>query len=126
MAAIRSRNTAPELVVRRYLYGRGLRYRLHARDLPGRRDIVFRRLRIAVFIHGCFWHQHPGCAAAVIPKSIRPFWRKKLLENRERDRRAVARLRRADWRVVTLWECAISEKVLNRLYLHITSPARGC
>jgi len=125
MAAIRGRNTTPELTVRRYLHGRGLRYRVHACDLPGRPDIVIRRLHIAVFIHGCFWHQHPGCPAAAMPKSNRAFWRRKLLGNRERDRRTVARLRRAGWRVFTLWECALSERALNRLYLRITSPVSG-
>lgn len=122
MAAIRGRNTTPELTVRRYLHGRGLRYRLHVRDLPGRPDIVIRRLRTAVFIHGCFWHQHPGCPAAVMPKSNRTFWRTKLLGNRDRDRRTVSRLRRAGWRVFTVWECALSERTLDRLYRRIKSP----
>ena len=122
MAAIRGRNTTPELTVRRYLHGRGLRYRLHVRDLPGRPDIVIRRLRTAVFIHGCFWLQHPGCPGAVMPKSNRTFWRTKLLGNRERDRRTTARLRRAGWRVYTIWECGLSDRALDRLYRRITSP----
>lgn len=124
MAAIKGRDTSPELTVRRFLHDRGLRYRLHARNLPGRPDIVIRRLRTVVFVHGCFWHQHTGCRFAVMPKSNRVFWEAKLLGNRKRDRRTAALLRRAGWRVCTIWECSLSEGSLERLYGQITSPAR--
>lgn len=122
MSAIRGRDTSPELVVRRYLHAQGLRYRLHVRTLPGRPDIVIRRLRTVIFIHGCFWHQHAGCRYATMPKSNRAFWRAKLLGNVARDRRNSARLRRMGWRVLTIWECDLSAASLARLYGRITSP----
>ena len=121
MAAIHGRNTSPELVVRRFLYSRGLRYRIHCANLPGRPDVVIRRLQAVVFIHGCFWHQHVGCRYAVMPKTNRPFWIRKLGANQLRDRRATARLRRTGWHVFTIWECEIGKRELVRLYRRIAS-----
>ena len=125
MSSIRGRDTAPELVVRRFLHGRGLRYRLHGPRLPGRPDIVLRRLKTVVFVHGCFWHLHAGCRFAVLPKSNRSFWRTKLLGNRARDSRNVARLRRAGWRVFTVWECDLGASSLERLYRRLTAVQRS-
>jgi len=126
MAAIRGRHTKPELVVRRYLHSRGLRYRLHCSSLPGRPDLVFRRLRTVVFVNGCFWHQHAGCRFAVLPRSNAVFWRVKLRGNQLRDRRNAGRLRWAGWRVFTIWECDLSERSLARLFRAVTasSPPR--
>ncbi len=124
MAAIRGQHTKPELVVRRYLHCRGLRYRLHGRGLPGRPDLVFRRLKTVVFIHGCFWHRHSGCRNAVLPKSNTAFWLAKLTGNQARDRRNAVRLRRAGWRVLTIWECELNESSLARLHRKITAPVR--
>jgi len=124
MAAIRGQHTKPELLVRRYLHSRGLRYRLHGRGLPGRPDLVFRRLKTVVFIHGCFWHRHTGCHNAVLPKSNAAFWLAKLTGNQARDRRNAVRLRRAGWRVLTIWECELNETSLARLYRKITAPVR--
>lgn len=125
MAAIRGRHTKPELIVRRYLHGRGLRYRLHG-PLPGRPDLVFRRLRTVVFVHGCFWHRHPGCRFAVLPRSNVAFWRAKLSGNRKRDLRNARRLRRDGWRVLIIWECDLSERALGRLYRALTASASRC
>jgi DNA mismatch endonuclease (patch repair protein) len=119
MSSIRGRNTRPELVVRSYLHSRGLRFRIHQRNLPGRPDIVLPRFKVAIFVNGCFWHQHPGCRFAVMPKSNRRFWNTKLKGNRLRDVRNVRRLRRAGWRVSSIWECALGEESLNRLYRRI-------
>lgn len=124
MSAIRGRNTNPELIVRRFLHARGLRFRLHVRDLPGRPDIVIRRLRTAVFVHGCFWHRHAGCRFAVLPKTNAVFWQTKLEGNQVRDRRNVSRLRRAGWRVLIIWECDLTIASLERLYRRITLPLR--
>jgi DNA mismatch endonuclease (patch repair protein) len=124
MSSIRGRNTAPELVVRHFLHSRGLRYRIHVTALPGKPDIVLRRLRTVVFVHGCFWHQHPGCRFAVLPKSNRAFWNAKLAGNQRRDRLTAARLRRAGWRVLTIWECALTDAGLERLYRKIMAPSR--
>lgn len=107
MAGIRGKNTAPELTVRRALFAAGLRFRLHRKDLPGKPDIVLPGRKIAIFVHGCFWHQHAGCRYAKIPASNRDFWVRKLLANVARDQRAVSDLRTAGWRVLIVWECFV-------------------
>lgn len=110
MRLIRGRDTKPEWIVRRALHAAGLRYRLHARELPGRPDIVFRMARVAVFIHGCFWHQHPdpNCRLARMPKSRRDFWEPKLMGNRSRDEAVRATLEQGGWRVIEIWECQLA------------------
>ena len=125
MALIRGRDTGPELVVRKFLYSRGLRYRLHCPDLPGRPDIVFRRFRSVVFVHGCFWHQHSNCRYAVLPKSNRRFWLSKLKGNHLRDLRNEKLLRQTGWRVFTIWECALGESGLDRLYRRIIAASHA-
>lgn len=114
MSGIRSTNTQPELRVRRYLHQHGLRFRLHVRDLPGRPDIVLPKYRTVVQVHGCFWHQHPGCRFAARPKSHRTFWMKKLLSNRRRDGRVTAELQSEGWRVFVVWECQTTRSSLLR------------
>ncbi|MDE2937161.1 MAG: very short patch repair endonuclease [Chloroflexota bacterium] len=109
MSRIRSKDTKPELLVRRLVHGMGYRYRLHAKDLPGRPDLVFRSRRKVVFVHGCFWHRHDGCRANRLPKTRREFWRSKLEGNARRDDRNVAALVALGWRVHVVWECETSE-----------------
>jgi DNA mismatch endonuclease (patch repair protein) len=109
MARVRSKNTAPELLVRRLVHSMGYRYRLHDRTLPGTPDLVFRKAQKVIFVHGCFWHRHARCDLARWPKSREEFWRPKLLGNAERDRRNIVRLRRDGWRVLILWECQLSK-----------------
>lgn len=106
MGAIRAKDTSPEIAVRRYLFSQGYRFRLHKRNLPGRPDIVFPRMKKAIFVHGCFWHAH-GCALANIPKSNRDFWLKKFNRNRERDQRKLDQLTALGWKVLVIWECEI-------------------
>jgi DNA mismatch endonuclease, patch repair protein len=108
MAGIRSKNTAPELLLRRHLFAAGFRFRLHVRGMPGRPDLVFPRFRSAVFVHGCFWHQHQGCRYATTPASNAEFWKRKFADNRARDARSIAELISHDWRVLTVWECELS------------------
>ena len=105
MAGIRGRDTRPEIAVRRMAHRMGLRFRLHRKDLPGRPDLVFVRHRVAVFVHGCFWHHHRGCKYAHIPKSRVSFWREKFTQNTARDDRNAKALRDLGWRVLTIWEC---------------------
>jgi DNA mismatch endonuclease (patch repair protein) len=115
MSGIRGRDTKPEMVVRRSLHARGLRFRLHDRSLPGRPDMVLPRYRATVLIHGCFWHRHPGCRLAYEPKSNTEFWSSKLARNVERDAAAAEALRTLGWRVFTVWECDLSEARLTQL-----------
>lgn len=109
MARIGSKNTAPELTVRRLLHGLGYRFRLHRRGLPGTPDIVFPGRRRAIFVHGCFWHGH-GCRIGKPPKSRPEFWAPKLDRNKARDEENCDALRRAGWDVAVVWQCEVKEK----------------
>jgi DNA mismatch endonuclease (patch repair protein) len=114
MAAIKGKNTSPEIIVRSILHRAGLRFRLHDKKLPGRPDIVLPKHRVAVFVHGCFWHFH-GCEKSVWPKTRAAYWRAKILGNRRRDRRVATALLDAGWRVEAIWECEINERAIARL-----------
>ncbi|MCY1222708.1 Very short patch repair protein [compost metagenome] len=109
MARVRAKDTGPEMVVRRLVHGMGYRYRLHRRSLPGTPDLMFPGRRKVIFVHGCFWHRHPGCAAARVPKARQEFWLAKLQGNSERDSRNVRALRRQGWGVMTIWECELKD-----------------
>lgn len=109
MAGIKGKNTKPELVVRKLAYGMGFRYRLHRKDLPGSPDLVFSRLKKVIFVHGCFWHRHPGCRFAYTPKSNTRFWLDKLESNMKRDSLALAALDTLGWEVLIVWECETSD-----------------
>ena len=104
MQSVKSKNTGPELIVRRLLHGMGYRYRLHRKDLPGRPDIALISRRKAIFVHGCFWHGH-GCPKGRLPKSRLEYWKKKLDENKKRDRTKQEQLRSLDWHVLVIWQC---------------------
>lgn len=106
MSRIRGRDTKPEMLVRRGLHSRGMRYRLHDRKLPGRPDLVFSQFNAVVFVHGCFWHAH-NCALSELPATRQNFWKNKLEGNAERDRKAIETLQLAGWRVLVIWECAL-------------------
>ncbi|HVE11476.1 MAG TPA: very short patch repair endonuclease [Paraburkholderia sp.] len=106
MSGIRGRNTKPELLIRSLLHRRGFRFRLDARDLPGRPDIVLPRYRAVIFVHGCFWHGH-DCALFKWPQTRPEFWRDKIGRNRTNDAKAQAALRERGWRVATVWECSL-------------------
>ncbi len=109
MAGISGKNTQPELLVRKELHRRGLRYVLDGAGLPGRPDLVFPKWKVAVFVHGCFWHWH-GCSFSKMPANNRPFWQAKLSTNSSRDTVALLTLVSAGWRVATIWECALRGK----------------
>ena len=119
MSGIRGKDTKPELQVRRYLHRRGLRFRLHVRDLPGSPDVVLPKHNAVVEVQGCFWHRHPECEKAVIPSSNRSFWEEKLIKNRERDAMNHMRLRELGWRVFVVWECEITAERLEQLVQEI-------
>ena len=128
MSRIRGRDTKPEMLIRRGLHAKGLRFRLHRRDLPGRPDLVFPQHKACLFVHGCFWHGH-DCPLFQLPDTRRDFWRAKIDRNRERDRQAMDALRQSGWRVLVIWECALrgparrsAEHVLDRCAGFITRP----
>ena len=110
MRAVRSKNTGPEMIVRRLVHGMGYRYRLHAPDLPGKPDLVFRSRKRAVFVHGCFWHGHSDCARAARPSDNAAFWATKLERNINRDAEQQAALAREGWRSLIIWECQMKDK----------------
>lgn len=107
MAAVRSKDTKPELLVRRFLWSKGIRYRLHAASVPGRPDVVVRRLKLAIFVHGCFWHGHEGCSRGRLPKSKLGYWRPKIDNNRSRDAAIAEQLHQEGWYQIVVWECQL-------------------
>lgn len=119
MSKVKSKHTKPELLVRRLVHKNGYRFRLHPAGLPGKPDLVFKRIRKIVFVHGCFWHRHSkaGCPFARMPKSKTDFWMPKLEANRLRDRRNVRALRSVGWKVLVVWECELRhiEQLENKL-----------
>lgn len=116
MAGIRGKNTKPELLIRKLLHRRGFRYRLHARNLPGKPDLVLPKYGAVIFIHGCFWHGH-DCPYFKWPSTRSEFWRGKILKNQQNNEKAYKALTDLDWRVLTVWECATRKKALNILGL---------
>ena len=114
MRAVKSGDTAPELIVRRLIHAMGYRYRLHGSDLPGKPDVVLPRLGKAIFIHGCFWHRHAGCRQASTPATRPEFWAAKFAANMARDAVVEDRLITAGWRVATVWECALRKEALSQ------------
>ena len=110
MSRIRSKNTKPEEVVRKYLFSHGFRYRKNDNRYPGKPDLVLPKYKTAVFVHGCFWHQHPGCRNARIPENNREYWQRKFDRNRQRDKEEQKKLEDMGWHVIVVWECEISNK----------------
>ena len=118
MSRIRGKDTGPEMRLRKLLHRAGYRFRLHARNLPGKPDIVLPKYRSAIFVHGCFWHRHEGCALATVPKTRADFWAAKFEATIERDRRKTQQLKALGWRVITVWQCELESdagQVLTRV-----------
>ena len=125
MARIRGKDTTPEVCLRRELHSLGLRYRLHARDLPGSPDIILRPSRLAVFVHGCFWHRHEGCKLTTTPKTNELFWQEKFARNVARDTAVQAELTKLGWESIVVWECQTKDQnQLSRVAAHIAFQAR--
>lgn len=124
MSRIRAKNTKPELIVRRYLFAAGYRFRLHMKDLPGKPDIVLPKYRTVIFVHGCFWHGHEGCKYYVVPKTKTEWWLNKIGRNRQKDIEHVKKLKSEKWNVVILFECELKkhliDSTLNRLVEKLT------
>lgn len=125
MAAIRGKDTKPEILVRKFLFSKGLRYRLNNRKLPGSPDIVLKKYKTVIFVDGCFWHGHEGCKYFRLPKSNTPFWEAKITRNIERDKETTQALTALGWKVISIWECELRNKsnreaALNKLLNDIT------
>ena len=110
MSAIKSKNTKPEIAVRKLLHSMGYRFRLHRKDLPGSPDIVLPKYKTVIFVHGCFWHRHQNCKYASNPKTRREFWEKKFKENIERDKKTQEKLKNLGWKTKIVWECEIKKQ----------------
>ena len=121
MRRIRSRDTKPEMIVRRLIHGMGFRFRLHVAALPGKPDIVLPRLKRIVEVRGCFWHQHPGCIDSHVPKTRIKYWVPKLENNQRRDKENKNKLRLLGWRTIVVWECEVrdTKKLSRRLALFL-------
>ena len=107
MSAIKSKNTKPEIAVRKLLHSMGYRFRLHRKDLPGSPDIVLPKYKTVIFVHGCFWHRHENCKYATTPKTRKEFWEKKFRENINRDNLNQANLSLKGWKIIIIWECQL-------------------
>lgn len=127
MSKIKSRNTKPEIIVRRYLFSKGFRFRKNDKRYPGCPDIVLPKYRICIFVNGCFWHVHKGCKYFVWPGNNKEFWHKKLTENVERDKRHYQSLRNMGWKVIIIWECELKranrDNTLSWLLKEIDRPS---
>jgi DNA mismatch endonuclease (patch repair protein) len=110
MAHISSKNTKPEIIIRKALFAKGYRYRINYNKLPGKPDIVLPKYKTVIFLHGCFWHAHENCNDAHLPKSNTEFWRKKIGSNEERDKKNMEQLKNLDWSIIIVWECEIKKK----------------
>jgi DNA mismatch endonuclease (patch repair protein) len=125
MSQIRSGNTKPELLVRKFLHANGFRYSLHKKTLPGKPDIVLPKYKTIIFVHGCFWHGHANCKYFVVPKTRTAWWRNKINTNKANDAKAVKALKKEGWKVITVWECKLkpakAERTLASLIKNIYS-----
>ena len=113
MSQIRSKATKPEIIVRKWLWAHGYRYRLNVKSVPGKPDIVMRKYRTAIFVNGCFWHGHEGCKLFVIPKTNTEFWKNKIENNRARDQKNYQLLIDAGWQVIVVWQCNLTKEKIE-------------
>lgn len=107
MSQISGKDTKPEMLVRKFLHANGFRYRLHAKDLPGKPDLVLPKYNSVIFVHGCFWHAHEGCKYFKIPETRTEWWKEKLYGNKERDKKNIEKLKKEGWNVIVVWECEL-------------------
>jgi DNA mismatch endonuclease (patch repair protein) len=125
MASIRSKDTKPELTVRRFLYSNGYRYRLHSKDLPGKPDIVLKKYKAAIFVNGCYWHRHTNCKYCYTPKTNTEFWQEKFSKNVLRDKNNYFKLNELGWKVIIVWECDVLNGSFKKDLINIIRRASG-
>jgi len=121
MSKIRSKDTKPEMLVRKYLHSQGFRYRIHVKTLPGKPDIVLPKYKVVIFVNGCFWHGHVGCKYYVVPKTRPDWWLNKITTNITNDRLATNKLLEQGWKVIEVWECELKKKSINQTFLSLKS-----
>ncbi|MDD4992826.1 MAG: DNA mismatch endonuclease Vsr [Paludibacter sp.] len=126
MSKISSKETKPEILVRKYLFAKGFRYRKNVKELPGKPDVVLPKYKIIIFIHGCFWHGHEGCKKSALPTTNLEFWKDKLEKNKERDKSDILKLQEIGWKVIVIWQCelkniAFRNNRLEKLVAEITT-----
>lgn len=114
MSQIKGKDTKPEILVRKFLFANGIRYRLHDKRLPGKPDMVFPKYKKVVFIHGCFWHGHENCKYFVVPKTRTEWWLNKINSNKKKDAESVYALKKQGWKVITIWECELKPKTKDK------------
>lgn len=125
MSRIKGKDTKPEILVRKYLFSQGFRYRLYRKDLPGKPDIVLPKYHTVIFIHGCFWHGHEGCRYFVIPKTRTEWWVEKINANKENDRKNCGLLQEMKWDVITVWECDLRKEKREKTLLRISEELKN-
>ncbi|HNV29850.1 MAG TPA: very short patch repair endonuclease [Cyclobacteriaceae bacterium] len=113
MSQIKGKDTKPEMLVRKFLFSKGFRYRLHVKTLPGKPDIVLPRYKTVIFVHGCFWHGHEGCKYFVVPKTRTDWWLNKINTNKANDQKAIALLKKDHWKIIILWECELKPATIK-------------
>ncbi|MFC0513106.1 very short patch repair endonuclease [Mucilaginibacter angelicae] len=124
MSRIRNKDTKPEMLVRRFLFSQGFRYRLHDKKLPGKPDIVLSKYKTVIFIHGCFWHGHEGCRYFVVPKTRTDWWLNKIGTNIANDKKALISLESLGWHVFEIWECDLKKSKAEQTLAHLTNKIR--
>lgn len=125
MSRIRSKNTKPEIKVRKYLFSNGFRYRLHQKNLPGKPDIVLKKYNTVIFIHGCFWHGHDGCKYFVVPKTRTAWWLEKIRKNKLNDQVNMEKLKQIGWKVIVIWECELKKDKETPTLLSLKNKLNG-
>lgn len=125
MSKIRSKNTKPEIIVRKHLFSQGFRYHLHRKDLPGKPDLALSKFNTVIFIHGCFWHGHEECRYFVIPKTRREWWKNKINRNKELDRKNKLALKELGWRVITIFECELKKTKFEQTMRHLIKELKS-
>ena len=122
MSRIKSKDTKPEMLVRRFLHANGFRYRLHVKDLPGKPDIVLPKYKTVIFVHGCFWHGHKGCKYFVVPKTRTQWWLNKINTNIANDKKAFRALQKEGWKIINLWECKTKPAKQEKAFTSLLKP----
>ena len=124
MSRIGSKNTKPEILVRKYLFSKGLRFRLHSAKLPGKPDIVLPKYKTAIFVHGCFWHGHEGCKYFVVPETRKSFWAGKIENNKLRDKKNIIEIKKKGWNVIIVYECELRSDKKQKTFSRILNKVK--